>query len=173
MTRWSSAIWRAALLLLAATSLARRAQAQNVTTLTVTNGLSVPSNASIDSTHYNRGWVCATGSVSFAAVATTGNKAHTVTVYMRASGPITGGTAGKLADFQWNTTACSPTVAGTGWTSLTQTDAQVGTGSIKTGGPAGSDRVTGTIYFRLLLNWSTDAGGNTLAMPSLVFSVTQ
>lgn len=164
----------AALLLLGALGVPHRASAQR-TDLTLTGTVSLPTGAAIDSTEYNAGWVCATGSIGFTAQAATGG-ARTVTVSIRASGPIAVSPSGTkaLADLQWRlATACSATVAGTGWTSLTQTDAAMGSKSIKsTGAPAGR-RLTGTVYFRLLLDWASDLGGNTYTMPPLIVTISQ
>lgn len=173
--RWSPAAGHAALLLLGALLLPARASAQT-TALTLTGSVSIPSGAAIDSTDYNAGWVCATGSVTYTAQATTGNTARVVTVALRSSGGITvtpGGTK-ALADLEYRVgTACSPSVAGTGWTPLALSDATIASGSIRANGPAAGRRLTGTVYFRLRLNWATDLGGDTYTLPQLIFTVSQ
>ncbi|HEY0994520.1 MAG TPA: hypothetical protein VGD77_00885 [Gemmatimonadaceae bacterium] len=171
---WSPAAGHAALLLLGAMLFPGVASAQQTTLTLTNNGLAIPTGVAIDSTHYNAGWVCATGSMGYEVRAISGNTARTATLFMRANGAITGGQAGKLADLQWRIgTPCSPTVAGTGWTSLTQVDATVEAGSIKANGPANGRFFSDVVYFRFLLAWSTDLGATTFTLPQLIFTVSQ
>lgn len=171
---WSPAAGRAALLLLGAMLCANEAAAQQTTLTLTNNGLAIPTGVAIDSTHYNAGWVCATGSMGYEVRANTGTTARTATLYIRANGTITGGQAGKLADLQWRIgTPCSPTVAGAGWTSLTQVNATVDAASIKSNGPANGRFFSNTVYFRFLLGWSTDLGATAFTLPQLIFTVSQ
>lgn len=170
---WSPAAGYAALLLLGAMLLPARAGAQT-TALTLSGSVSVPAS-SVDSVAYNAGWVCATGSIAYTAQATAGG-ARTVTVSIRSAGGITVTPSGTkaLADLQYRQgTACSATVDGGGWSSLATTDATVANGSIRSTGPAAGRRLTNTVYFRLLLDWANDLGGNTYTLPSLIFTVSQ
>lgn len=173
--RWSPAARYAALLLLGAVLLPARAGAQT-TALTIAGSVSVPTGTAIDSIAYSAGWVCATGSITYTAKATSGNTARVVTVFMRSSGGITVTPSGTkaLADLEYRAgTACSATVAGAGWTPLGLADASIASGSIKANGPTAGRQLTGTLYFRLRLNWASDLGGSTYTLPQLIFTVSQ
>jgi hypothetical protein len=116
---------------------------------------------------YQAGYICA-GSVTWTTARNTGNN-RTDTVFVRLSSstamPSTvAGVTKALSDFQYNTagTGCGAT---TGWTAVPAypTLAMLGSGTYKSPG------ITGTIYFRLLLDWTKDRGGATFTLPSLDF----
>lgn len=96
---------------------------------------------------YITGFVNSTG-VTFTVDATTGNQSHTTTVLIRSSSLNLGG--GKvLADLQWRRSDLGT------WNSITTTDAQVEQRVMVRNGA--NDPWTNTIFFRMILNWATDA----------------
>lgn len=126
-----------------------------------------PSAATPTIADYTAGYVCA-GSVTWTASRSAGNnRTDTVFVRLSTSAAMTSTVAGvtkALSDFQYNTsgTGCAAT---TGWTAVPAypTLVMLGSGTYKT------TPITGTVYFRLLLDWTKDRGGATFTLPSLDF----
>lgn len=98
-------------------------------------------------TDYAAGWINSPTGVTFTIDATLGNQSHTTTVLIRATSANLGG--GKLVgDLQWRR-ADLPA-----WNSITATDAQVEQRiQIRNGL---NDPWGNTVFFRMLLNWTTD-----------------
>lgn len=98
-------------------------------------------------TDYAAGWINSPTGVTFTIDATLGNQSHTTTVLIRATSANLGG--GKLiGDLQWRR-ADLPA-----WNSITATDAQVEQRiQIRNGL---NDPWGNTVFFRMLLNWTTD-----------------
>lgn len=145
---------------------APRAHAQS-TTLSVSGA---PSVATPSITDYTNGYICA-GPVSWTATAGTGKNQgkRTDSVFVRLDTstpmPATVGGAKALADFQFNTSTsgCNAT---SGWVAvppLTSTPAPVG-GSVNY-----NTSFSGTVYFRLVLDWTRDRGGATYKLPPVDF----
>lgn len=120
--------------------------AQNpMTTLTLAGAtITFPAPTATD---YVAGWVYSATGVTFTVNATFGNQSHTTTVRIRSLSANLGG--GKLiGDLQWRR-ADLPT-----WTSITTTNAQVEQRIQVRNGL--NDPWGNTIFFRMLLNWTTD-----------------
>jgi len=97
---------------------------------------------------YINGFVSSTTGVTFTVDATTGNQSHTTTVSIRATSPDLGN--GKLlGDLEWQRSDL------TTWNAITGTDVQVEQRVQVRNGL--NDPWTNTIFFRMLLNWTTDA----------------
>lgn len=134
--------------------------------LTVSGSLALPSPATI--ADYNAGYICAGAIVAtVTAVTPSPNTVRTDAIYVRANGQVTGGSAGKLSDFQWSTNAAG-CAATTGWTGLSETKVFVAQG---TGSGNGATIVTSTIYFRMALAWGTDTGNSSLVIPQVVVTM--
>jgi hypothetical protein len=122
------------------------AQGNPKTTLTLTGAtITFPAPTVTD---YINGYVNSTTGVSFTLDATTGNQSHTTTVAIRASS-LNLGNGKVLADLQWRRSDLAT------WNSITSTNVQVEQRVMVKGGL--NDPWTNTIFFRLLLNWTTDA----------------
>jgi hypothetical protein len=141
-------VQRFALLLGALALLASRSAAQGNprTDLIVTGGtITFPAPTAND---YVAGFVNSTSGVTFTADATNGNQSHTTAILIRATSASLGG--GKvIGDLQWRRSDL------TTWTSITLTDAQVEQRVQVRNGL--NDPWSNTIFFRLLLDWTTDA----------------
>jgi hypothetical protein len=99
-------------------------------------------------TDYINGFVNSAGGVTFTVDATNGNQSHTTTIAIRTTSANLGG--GKvLADLQWRRSDLAT------WNSITTTDAQVEQRVQVRNGL--NDPWNNTIFFRMLLNWTTDA----------------
>ena len=140
--------WVAIATLVAALAFAATpAAAQNPRTdLTVAGGtITFPAPTAND---YVAGFVNSTTGATFTVDASAGNQSHTTTVSIRATSASLGG--GKvIGDLQWRRSDL-PT-----WTSITATNAQVEQRVQVRNGL--NDPWSNTIFFRLLLNWTTDA----------------
>ena len=130
-----------ALLALAATS----AGAQNPrSVMTLTSTVVFPAPTAND---YAAGFVNSTAGVTFNVDATVGNESHTTTVSIRSLSANLGG--GKvLGDLQWRRSDLAT------WTSITVTNVQVEQRVQVRNGL--NDPWGNTIFFRMLLNWTTD-----------------
>jgi hypothetical protein len=97
---------------------------------------------------YVAGFVNSTTGVTFTVDVTSGNQPHTTTILIRATSASLGG--GKvIGDLQWRR---SDLVT---WNSITGSDVQVEQRvQIRN---ALNDPWSNTVFFRLLLNWTTDA----------------
>lgn len=126
--------------------LARPAAAQ-FTLLSVAGGtITFPAPTATD---YAAGWVNSTTGVTFTVNAFTGGS-RTTTVSIRAVSASLGG--GKvIGDLQWRRSDLA------GWTSITATNAQVEQRVQVLNGA--NDPWSNTVFFRMLLNWTTDAPG--------------
>jgi hypothetical protein len=122
------------------------AQGNPRTDLTLAGGtISFPAPTAND---YVAGFVNSTSGVTFTVDASAGNQSHTTTILIRATSASLGG--GKLiGDLQWRRSDL------TTWTSISPTDAQVEQRVQVRNGL--NDPWSNTIFFRLLLNWTTDA----------------
>jgi hypothetical protein len=99
-------------------------------------------------TDYINGFVNSATGVTFTVNATAGNQSHTTTVSIRATSANLGG--GKvLADLQWRRSDLAT------WNSITSTNVQVEQRVQVRNGL--NDPWNNTIFFRMLLNWTTDA----------------
>jgi len=97
---------------------------------------------------YVAGFVNSTSGVTFTLDASSGNQSHTTTIHIRATSASLGG--GKLiGDLQWRRSDL------TAWTSITATDAQIEQRVQVRNGL--NDPWSNTIFFRMLLDWTTDA----------------
>lgn len=97
---------------------------------------------------YVAGWINSATGVTFTVDATNGTQSHTTTVSIRATSASLGG--GKvIGDLQWRRSDL-PT-----WNSITATNAQVEQRIQVLNGL--NDPWGNTIFFRMLLNWTTDA----------------
>lgn len=149
--RSTSGFFRSALLLaltLAASAAPAAAQGNPRTDLTLSGAtITFPAPTATD---YLAGFVNSTSGVTFTVDATNGNQSHTTTVQIRSLSASLGG--GKvLADLQWRR---SDLVA---WNTITLTDAQVEQRVQVRNGL--NDPWSNTIFFRMLLTWTTDAPG--------------
>ena len=134
--------------------------------LTVTGSLALSSPATI--ADYDRGYICAGSVVATVTIVTPApNTARTDAIHVHADGPVSGGAANKLSDFQWTTNAAG-CAATTGWTGLTQTKAFVAQG---TASGNGTTVVNRTIYFRMTLAWGRDAGNSSLTIPRVIVTL--
>lgn len=101
-------------------------------------------------TDYINGFVSSTGGVTFTVDATNGNQSHTTTIAIRTTSANLGG--GKvLADLQWRRSDLAT------WNSITTTNVQVEQRVQVRNGL--NDPWNNTIFFRMLLNWTTDPPG--------------
>lgn len=133
--------------LVALALVASTAAAQNPrTTLTLaTPTINFPSPTAAD---YVAGFVNSSNGVTFTVDATNGNQSHTTTILIRATSASLGG--GKvIGDLQWRRSDL------TGWTSIAATDVQVEQRVQVRNGL--NDPWSNTIFFRMLLSWTTDA----------------
>lgn len=97
---------------------------------------------------YVAGFVNSTTGVTFTVDATNGNQSHTTTILIRTTSASLGG--GKvIGDLRWRRSDLP------GWTSITATDAQVEQ-RVQVLNRL-NDPWSNTIFFRMLLNWTTDA----------------
>ena len=159
-------LWGAALVAVALLGLTGSEASAQTSQLTVTGSLALPSPATINA--YNTGYICAGSVVATVTVVTPSpNTSRTDAIYVHASGPVSGGAANKLSDFQWTTNAAGCT-ATTGWTGLTQTKAFVAQG---TASGNGTTVVSARIYFRMVLAWGTDAGNSSLTIPQVIITM--
>jgi hypothetical protein len=122
------------------------AQGNPKTDLTLAGGtITFPAPTAND---YVAGFVNSTSGVTFTVDAANGNQSHTTTILIRAASASLGG--GKvIGDLQWRRSDL------TNWTSITPTDAQVEQRVQVRNGL--NDPWSNTIFFRMLLNWTTDA----------------
>jgi hypothetical protein len=133
--------------LIAITVLASPSAAQNPKTdLTLSGGtITFPAPTAID---YVNGYVYSTSGVGFTVDASNGNQSHTTTIRIKATSPDLGN--GKvIADLEWRRSDL------TGWTPIAATDAQVDQ-KIQVRGVL-NDPWSNTVFFRLVLRWTTDA----------------
>jgi len=101
-------------------------------------------------TDYINGFVAAATGVSYTLSATQGNISHTTTVSIRSTSANLGG--GKIiADLQWRRSDLAT------WNSISLTDAQVEQKIMVRG--VLNDPWSNTIFFRMILHWTTDAPG--------------
>jgi hypothetical protein len=121
------------------------AQGNPRTDLTLAGGtITFPAPTAND---YVAGFVNSTSGVTFTVDVTNGNQSHTTTILIRAISASLGG--GKvIGDLQWRRSDL------TIWTSMSPTDAQVEQRVQVRNGL--NDPWSNTIFFRLLLNWTTD-----------------
>lgn len=140
---------------------AASAQGNPRTRLTLaTPTITFPSPTAAD---YVAGFVNSTNGVTFTVDATSGNQSHTTTVLIRAvSASLGGGKA--LGDLQWRRSDLST------WTSIAATNAQVEQRvQVRNGA---NDPWSNTIFFRMLLDWTTDAPGTYTANYQVTLSQT-
>ena len=97
---------------------------------------------------YVNGYVNSSTGVTFTVDATTGNQSHTTTILIRATSANLGG--GKvIGDLQWRRSDLAT------WNGITGTDVQVEQRvQVRNGA---NDPWTNTIFFRMLLSWTSDA----------------
>ena len=132
--------------LIALAALASPAAAQNPkTTLTLTNAtITFLAPTAAD---YVNGYLYSASGVLFQVDATNGNGSHTTTVKIKATSPDLGN--GKvIGDLEWRRSDLA------GWTKISAIDAQVEQKAIVKG--VLNDPWSNTIFFRLVLNWTTD-----------------
>ena len=111
---------------------------------------------------YIAGWVNSTTGVTFNVNATSG-ASRTTTVSIRSTSASLGG--GKvIGDLQWRRSDL------TGWNSIALTDAQVEQRIVIKN--ALNDPWSNTIFFRMVLNWTTDAPGTYSANYQITLSQT-
>ena len=115
------------------------------TSLTLAGGtITFPSPTAAD---FVNGFVNSATGVTFTLDASAGNQSHTTTILLRSTSPNLGN--GKiLGDLQWRRSDL------TTWNSITVTDAQVEQRVQVRNGL--NDPWSNTIYFRMILNWTTD-----------------
>ncbi len=112
---------------------------------------------------YVAGFVNSTGGVTFTIDATQGAQSHTTTVLIRATSASLGG--GKvIGDLQWRRSDLAI------WTSINATNAQVEQ-RVQVRDVL-NDPWSNTIFFRLLLNWTTDAPATYSASYQITLSQT-
>ena len=112
---------------------------------------------------YVAGFVNSTSGVTFTVDATTGNQSHTTTVLVRSLSTSLGG--GKvLGDLQWRRSDLST------WNTITLADAQVEQRVQVRNGM--NDPWSNTIFFRMLLAWTTDPPGTYSADYQITLSQT-
>lgn len=131
------------------------------TTLTLAGAvITFPAPTAVD---YINGFVNSATGVTFTIAATKGNQSHTTTVSIRATSANLGG--GKvLGDLQWRR---SDLVT---WNSITGSNVQVEQQvQVRNGA---NDPWTNTIFFRMLLNWTTDAPATYSANYTITLSQT-
>jgi len=114
-------------------------------------------------TDYVNGFVNAATGVSYTLSATQGNISHTTTVSIRSTSANLGG--GKvIADLQWRRSDLAT------WNSISLTDAQVEQKIMVRN--VLNDPWSNTIFFRMILHWTTDAPGTYSANYQLTLSQT-
>jgi len=147
-----------ALALAAATA---AAQGNPRTALTLAGGtITFPAPTAND---YVAGFVNSSSGVTFTVDATTGNQSHTTTILIHATSASLGG--GKvIGDLQWRRSDL------TTWTSIAPAAAQVEQRVQVRNGL--NDPWSNTIFFRLLLNWTTDAPATYTAAYQITLSQT-
>jgi hypothetical protein len=136
--------------------------AQNPRTdLTVSGGtITFPAPTAND---YVAGFVNSSTGATFTLDASNGNQSHTTTVSIRATSASLGG--GKvIGDLQWRRSDLAI------WTSITATNAQVEQRVQVRNGL--NDPWSNTIFFRLLLTWTTDAPATYTANYQITLSQT-
>jgi hypothetical protein len=151
-----------AVLLAALVFVASPLAAQNPrTSLTLTGGtITFPAPTAAD---YINGYINSTTGVTFTLDATSGNQSHTTTVLIRSTSADLGN--GKvIGDLQWRRSDLAT------WNSVTLTDAQVEQRVQVRNGQ--NDPWSNTIYFRMILNWTTDAPATYTANYLLTLSQT-
>lgn len=116
------------------------------TTLTLAGAtITFPAPTAAD---YISGFVNSTTGVTFTLDASSGNQSHTTTVSIRSTSANLGN--GKvLGDLEWRRSDLAT------WNGITSTDVQVEQRVQVRNGL--NDPWTNTIFFRMLLNWTTDA----------------
>jgi len=116
------------------------------TSLTLGGGtITFPAPTAAD---FVNGFVNSTTGVTFTLDASSGNQSHTTTVLIRSTSANLGN--GKIiGDLQWRRSDL------TTWNSITLTDAQVEQRVQVRNGL--NDPWSNTIYFRMILNWTTDS----------------
>ena len=159
----SGYVQRIALVLaaLALVAPASAAQGNPRTDLTLAGGtITFPAPTAND---YVAGFVNSTSGVTFTLDATNGNQSHTTTILIRATSASLG--SGKvIGDLQWRRSDL------TTWTSIGPVDAQVEQRVQVRGGL--NDPWSNTIFFRLLLDWTTDAPATYSATYEITLSQT-
>jgi hypothetical protein len=149
-------------LLLVGVAIPSRAQVSSLTISPGTVTFATPTVAD-----YNLGYLCA-GTVGYSVTATT-NTYRTDTLFVRATATSipsdVAGVTKVIGDLQFNTSTvgCGAT---TGWAPVppsTAAPARVWSARIR------NTTVSGSVYFRLLLTWTTDRGGATYTLPDLRF----
>jgi hypothetical protein len=151
----------AAFFALSIATFAANAQGNPRTSLTlVTATIAFPNPTAAD---YVAGFVNSSNGVTFTVNAASGNQSHTTTVLIRAtSASLSGGKV--IGDLQWRRSDLSA------WTSIAATNAQVEQRvQVRNGA---NDPWSNTIFFRLLLNWTTDAPATYSANYQLTLSQT-
>lgn len=151
-----------ATIIVALTFRATPAAAQNPrTSLTLTGGtVTFPAPTAND---YVAGFLNSATGVTFTVDATSGNQSHTTTVLIRATSASLGG--GKvIGDLQWRRSDLAI------WTSITATNAQIEQRVQVRNGL--NDPWSNTVFFRLLLNWTTDAPATYTANYQITLSQT-
>jgi hypothetical protein len=130
------------------------------TNLAVTGGtITFPAPTAAD---YIAGFVNSTTGVTFTINSTNGVQ-RTTTITIRSTSASLGN--GKvLADLQWRRSDLA------NWTSITQTDAQVEQRIVINKGL--NDPWSNTVYFRMLLNWTSDAPATYTANYEITLSQT-
>jgi hypothetical protein len=99
-------------------------------------------------TDYINGFVDAATGVSYTLNVTRGNASHTTTISIRSTSANLGG--GKIiADLQWRRSDLAT------WNSISLTDAQVEQRVMVRNGL--NDPWSNTLFFRMILHWTTDA----------------
>lgn len=112
---------------------------------------------------YVAGFVNSATGVTFTVDATTGNQPHTTTILIRATSASLGG--GKvIGDLQWRRSDLAI------WTSITATNAQIEQRAQVRN--VLNDPWSNTVFFRLLLNWTTDAPATYAANYEITLSQT-
>ena len=112
---------------------------------------------------YFAGFVNSTTGVTFTVNATAGSQPHTTTILIRATSASLGG--GKvIGDLQWRRSDLAT------WTAITATDAQVEQRAQVRN--ILNDPWSNTVFFRLLLNWTTDAPATYTANYEITLSQT-
>ena len=133
------------------------------TTLTLAgNTITFPAPTATD---YTNGWVNSTTGVTFTVDATSsGGGSNTTTIQIRSTSANLGG--GKLlADLQWRRSDLAT------WNSITIGDVNVEARSQTFNGA--NDPWSNTIFFRMLLSWTTDAPATYSANYRITLRVTQ
>lgn len=112
---------------------------------------------------YVAGFVNSATGVTFTVNAASGTQPHTTTILIRATSASLGG--GKvIGDLQWRRSDLAT------WTSITATDAQIEQRVQVRNGL--NDPWSNTVFFRLLLNWTTDAPATYAANYQITLSQT-